>query len=463
MEHKQYLPLDLPRDCRHLMENAGAETKALLKSITDKALAEGRWGSSENIRFCVNDPEFIAYWLHKTLGPLKIAMKGSGIEEKLAPYKKTGFDLTADGFQIQQTYRLSAVGDLMFAKYLEESRNHLYKNVKELIFDADCSYGNLESTLTKSPIKGFGVDELGETPHINITLDQYNSLTKHDEQQYDILQLANNHILDCGEDGLTVTVEQLKQDKITYLGVYETEADANAPQTTTLAGIKIGWVTHTFGVNDKPFPENKPWICNQTPFHYEEEPDTSRIEKQIQDCRTAGCDLVFVALHWGMEHECYPQPVQLKFARRFAEIGADAIIGHHPHVTQPVEIFSPESFPKKSVPILYSLGNLTPAYAGPATVLSLIANLNISKGILDGESRVMITGLALTPVVFIQEKIAEKDYTTIVPLVELNKMDLDPETRSYISEINGFAEVVLGPNWQADGFSQLKKNGMTNS
>ena len=178
----------------------------------------------------------------------------------------------------------------MFAKYLEESKDRLYKNVEELIFDADHSYGNLESTLTIEPIKDFSIDEIGETPHINITLDQYNSLTKHGEQQFDVLQLANNHILDCGESGLMVTVNQLKQDNIAYLGIYETEAHAGAPQVTTLDDIKIGWVTHIFGVNDKPFPEGKRWICNQTPFHYEDDPDTSRIEKQIRDCRVAGCE-----------------------------------------------------------------------------------------------------------------------------------------------------------------------------
>jgi len=456
MEPKQYMPLDLPRDCRHLAKNIDAGTMALLDKITQKALAEGRWRSNEHMLFNVKDPEFIAYWLHKTISPLTSAIKGSGVEEVLAPYKKTWFDLTSDGFQIEKTYRLSAVGDLMFAKYLEESKDRLYQNLKELIFDADISYGNLESTLTRDPIKDFAVDEIGETPHINITLDQYYSLTKHGEQRFDVLQLANNHILDCGESGLMVTVDQLKQDKIAYLGVYETEADARAPQVTTLDGIKIGWVTHTFGVNDKPYPENKPWICNRTPFHYEDDPDTSRIEKQIQDCRAAGCDLVFVALHWGLEHECYPHPDQLKYAHRFAEIGADAIIGHHPHVPQPVEIFTPTNYPEKSVPILYSLGNLTPAYAGPATVLSLIANLNISKGELNGESKTMISGLAMTPVVFMQERDTGKDFATIVPLTDLNNMVLDDETSAYVSEINRFAEVVLGKDWKTDGFSRLR-------
>jgi poly-gamma-glutamate synthesis protein (capsule biosynthesis protein) len=61
-------------------------------------------------------------------------------------------------------------------------------------------------------------------------------------------------------------------------------------------------------------------------------------------------DFIVVQLHWGMEFEMYPRPEQLEVAHHIAELGADAIIGHHPHVLQPVEVYHGK-------PILYSLGN----------------------------------------------------------------------------------------------------------
>ena len=92
-----------------------------------------------------------------------------------------------------------------------------------------------------------------------------------------------------------VTVNQLKHPIFAYLGIYETEFHAGVTQVTTLqfCNIKIGWVTHTFGVNDKPFPlEGKRWIpATRLLFTMKMIPRaTSRIEKQIRDCRVGGCE-----------------------------------------------------------------------------------------------------------------------------------------------------------------------------
>jgi len=62
-------------------------------------------------------------------------------------------------------------------------------------------------------------------------------------------------------------------------------------------------------------------------------------------------DFVFVNLHWGVEKEQTPEPDQIAFAHRLIEDGVDVIIGHHPHVLQPVEEYM-------NGVIAYSLGNL---------------------------------------------------------------------------------------------------------
>lgn len=446
MSEKQYVPIDLPRELTHLLENFPDEAKETVARITEERLSNGRWDATEDVPFDPNDIEFIAYWLHKTRAPLRKAKQGSGIEQKLEPYRKSHFDLTPPGFVAESTQRLSAVGDLMFAKHIEESRDRLYEPVRDLIFGADCAFANLESTLTSEEPKEFGVTGKGDTPYINITPNQYDSLVKHKGRQFDIVHLANNHILDCGEEGVATTLEQLRRDNIEFAGVYETLADSRAVKTTRVGGIKIGWVAHTFSVNFKPLPENKPWICDITPFHVEPDPDTSRIERQIARAREAGCDLVVLSLHWGLEHEFYPHPDQLQWAHRFADAGADAIIGHHPHVIQFPEIYRPQGQPEKRVPILYSLGNLTPAYSAPFTVLSLVANLRIARGSLFGEPCTRITGLDLTPVVFMGAKDESGDFASIVPLDVLLRSELDSATGAYVEEIREYADFVLGPD-----------------
>ncbi|MFH2130841.1 MAG: CapA family protein, partial [bacterium] len=425
------------------MDKYPEEAKQKVAEITSNALAEGRWTTPEDYFIDPTNIEFIAYWLQKTRAPLVKGKKGYEIEQKLSPFRKPEFDLKPAGFLPGKQYRLSAVGDLMFAQHLEESKDRLFQYVEDLVFGADCAYANLESTLTSEVPKDFVPEKQGESPYINITEEQYQSLVKHRQKQFDIVQLANNHILDCAEEGFSTTINQLKQDGISFTGVYETEAASKEVTMTRVDDVTIGWVSHTYSVNDRPVPEDKPWICNITPFHNEQNPDTSRIEQQIKRAREV-CDLVILTLHWGLEHEFYPHPKQIDWAHQFAELGADAIFSHHPHVIQAVEIYKPENDKGRSVPVIYSLGNITPAYGGAATVLSLIASLGFSKGTINGKEKTVFTDLKLTPVAFMEEQEDDRVFAAVIPLAQLNRMQLDPQTREYVNEINRYADLVLG-------------------
>jgi poly-gamma-glutamate synthesis protein (capsule biosynthesis protein) len=448
MNQVKYVPIDLPRDASRIIDTMSDELKKTFHDITEKALAEDRWSEPEDMVFDPSNLEFGAYWLYKSKKPLVKALRGSGLEEYFEKSKKKSEAWTPDSFKADKVYKMSASGDLMSAKYIEESKDRLYSNVEELIFGVDYSYANLESTLSIDAPKGFSVEKQGDTPHINITKAQYDVLVKHGNRKYNALQIANNHIMDCGEKGARLTMEQLKKDDIAYLGVYESEAEANSVAYSMLDGIKIGWIAHTFSLNSSSLPEDKPWFCDVTPFHLQKDPDTTKIEKQIQNARDEGCDLVFVALHWGLEHEFYPHPDQLKWAHKFAELGADAIIGHHPHVCQPYELYQPENDPIKRIPIIYSLGNLTPLSGSSASVLSLVANLSISKGQLNGRSKTFITGIEMTPIAFMSQVENDQNFASLIPLRELNAIELDAETRAYVDEINGYADLVLSKSWR---------------
>ena len=445
---KKYLPIDLPRNMESLMDPFGDDVKKAVHKITKNALSNGRWSEPEDMLIDPSNLEFVAYWIQKTRVPIVKSRKGTGMEAHFDSFRKKEFKWNTPGFIEEKSYRFSFSGDLMFAKYIEESKNRLYDNVEDLIFGADYSYANLESTLSIDTPRQLEVDNLGDTPEINITKNQYDALVKHNQHKYDVVQLANNHIMDCGEEGAKVTMGQLNKDKIAFLGVYESEAESKEVCFTMLGDIKIGWVTHTYSLNGRPLPEGKPWMCNLTEFHGDDKPDTSRIEKQIKSARESGCDLVIVTLHWGLEFEFYPHPDQQKLAYKFAELGADAILGHHPHVCQPYEIYNPQSDSRKSVPIVYSLGNLTPAFSASATVLSLVANITVSKGYLNKVRKTMITGINITPIAFMQEEYDGNNYASLVPLSELKDYELDEDTQSYVNEINEYANLVLGDSWR---------------
>jgi poly-gamma-glutamate capsule biosynthesis protein CapA/YwtB (metallophosphatase superfamily) len=65
---------------------------------------------------------------------------------------------------------------------------------------------------------------------------------------------------------------------------------------------------------------------------------------------TKNADIVIVSFHWGIERDYYPNAVQLELGRLSIDLGADVVIGHHPHVIQGIDKY-------KGKYIVYSLGN----------------------------------------------------------------------------------------------------------
>jgi hypothetical protein len=439
----------LPGDPRSFV-SFGGEFGATIERLTREAVDAGRWRAPEDTELNPKNPASLAYWLYKSWNPIVRGMPGRGVEEHLQPFRRTQFDLMPQGFVAEREHTMSVSGDLMCTRGLDGAKDRFYEDVADLIFGADIAYANLESTLTKGAI-GPTTFTAEDTPKINLTPSQYETVVSHRGRRFDVVQLANNHILDCGEEGIRTTLARLESDGIAQVGVNATAEEAAKPRIVELHGLRIGWVAHTFSVNFKPFPEGKQWIVNMTPFHLVPDPDISTIESQIRACRVADCDLVFVALHWGLEFEFYPHPDQLKWAHRFADAGADAVIGHHPHVPQPVEIYRPAGDPARAVPILYSVGNLTTVVSHPANVVSLVARLRLSTGRLGSTRCTLITGLHLTPVALVSEGADEGSIVKLVPATTLLDQPHEHDMRRYVAEMASYADFVVGPGWRDAG------------
>lgn len=442
--YKALKPVSMPRDARAIMKFDGALGDAIA-AFCREAEADGRWERPQDIELNPRNPLSLAYWLHKSQYPITRSM--GDLETGFMQFRRSHFYLLPENFEVESSLTMSACGDLMSTPGLDGARDRLYASVSDLIFGSDIVYANLESTLSNQPV---GPTEFTaeSTPKINLTMEQYQTLVAHQGRRFDVLQLANNHILDCGEEGVRTTLSQLARDGIAQVGVNDSAAGADAGQVTEHHGLRIGWVAHTFSVNFKPFPPGKPWRVNMTPFHLHPDPDLSCIERQIAACRIAGCDLVIVGLHWGLEFEFYPHPDQLKWARRIADLGADLIIGHHPHVAQFVEIYRMPSDPSRAVPILYSLGNLSTLLSHPAMVLSLVARLSIARGRYRARREVRISGLDLTPIGLVAEHEGACEIVRLVPLVDLLRCrPLD--MADYVDEMASYADLLLDRSWRA--------------
>ena len=140
------------------------------------------------------------------------------------------------------------------------------------------------------------------------------------------LNLANNHILDGGREGLVRTIALLDHLNIKYTGA-GTKPEHCAPMVLDWNEKKVvllGYVHLNTNIKNHPIPDV---------FVNVWEPKMAR--QEIQKWRSDGYE-VWVSLHWGEDYSHCAEPSQIQIAEEIAEWGGSLIIGHHAHVVQPM-------------------------------------------------------------------------------------------------------------------------------
>lgn len=182
------------------------------------------------------------------------------------------------------------------------------------------------------------------------------------------LGLANNHVMDFGPDGLADTLAALDKAGLPHMGAGADVAQARRPFYFERNGLKVGLLALT-----STFPEEN-WAGRKKPGTAFS--DLSKVEGWVREAKKA-CDVLVVSFHGGTELATVPNEIQRAFARAAAAGGADAVIGHHPHVVHAAEIIG------KTV-VVHSVGNFLFESPTAGTEKSLIARLTLSK---DGVTR----------------------------------------------------------------------------
>jgi poly-gamma-glutamate synthesis protein (capsule biosynthesis protein) len=174
-----------------------------------------------------------------------------------------------------------------------------------------------------------------------------------------IVSFANNHVMDQGWAGFAETRDHLKEQGLVFAGSGDTAALAWQPVITEANGIKVGWLgmTRWLNGNRNPDKDDQPHV-NFFPYPGEsggaQGMDEAGVLAAVQQAR-AQCDLLVVSIHWGIEYAPAPRPEDVETAHKMLEAGASAIVGHHPHVLQPVETYQTQD--GRNTVIFYSLGN----------------------------------------------------------------------------------------------------------
>jgi poly-gamma-glutamate capsule biosynthesis protein CapA/YwtB (metallophosphatase superfamily) len=226
----------------------------------------------------------------------------------------------------------------------------LFANVADVFRQADFGFVNLETPVAPSHSRGSKPFQF-DAP-INLLQALKSSGVK-------IVSIANNHVFDQGYTGFAETQDHLREQGILFTGAGSTAETAWKPVILEKNGIKVGWLGMTRWLNGgrNPEKEGDPHVAF---FPYPGEPlgatgfDESAVLEAIKAARIQ-CDLLVISIHWGVEYATAPNAKDIDVAHDMLEAGASAVIGHHPHVLQPIETYLTHD--ERNTVIVYSLGN----------------------------------------------------------------------------------------------------------
>jgi poly-gamma-glutamate capsule biosynthesis protein CapA/YwtB (metallophosphatase superfamily) len=258
-------------------------------------------------------------------------------------------DASAQKPEVPATLSLIFIGDIMQhmpqveAAYNPASDAFNYDScfifVKPFISQADFAIANLETTFAGKPYSGY--------PAFSSPAALANSLIF---AGIDILGTANNHCCDRGKVGIEHTISVLDSLGIRHMGTYANPQTRSktCPLILRHNGISVALLNYTYGTNSNPVYE--PNVVNFI--------DTALIRRDLHAARDSMPDKIILFMHWGIEYERQPNDYQKEIASFCLKNGADIIIGSHPHVLQPMEIFTiGDSLNRREVMIAWSLGN----------------------------------------------------------------------------------------------------------
>lgn len=263
-----------------------------------------------------------------------------------------------------QTYTASILtgGDIVLHSPFYDSTTYLteegtydfspvFTYMKDTYKAADLTVLDLEAAITEDYFSGYPLFRTPET--ILPTLS---------ENGVDMVLFANNHIYDAGDSGLKSTISALEKYSMPYMGIKK-DKEASAYSIQDINGIKVGMFDYTYetgtidqkAINGIEVTDESSDLINS--FNYDDL-DTfyDTISSGIQEMKKDGAEYLIAYIHWGTEYQTEESTYQQEMAQKLCDLGIDALIASHPHVIQPIDLFTSSTGDHKMI-CCYSLGN----------------------------------------------------------------------------------------------------------
>ncbi|MHB1330516.1 MAG: CapA family protein [Minisyncoccota bacterium] len=236
----------------------------------------------------------------------------------------TGGISTGYPSESQEIVEILFVGDIMLDRTVRtaierDGFDYLFADIKNIFEGVDLAVGNLEGTITENA-------SVSQSDHdiLRFTFATSTAFSLK-ELGFTHVSLANNHALDFGEFGLEDTEHYLSLAGVDFFG--SPHNDGKLMSSASVKGREICLLGY------------------HQLFNSSISPVISEINSSV-----GVCDYIVVFAHWGDEYNTDPNESQVKIGHAFVDAGTDLVIGSHPHVVQPIEIY-------KGRAIFYSLGN----------------------------------------------------------------------------------------------------------
>ncbi len=259
--------------------------------------------------------------------------------------------------------------------------SYSFEDIKKYFDNADVAIGVLETNFAGRDIGYTNYPLFNSPEHLATDLK---------ELGFDILGTANNHCLDKGFSGMVSTLEELDKAGIDHMGTYATEEDSKEYLIKDVKGIKMAFLTYTYGTNGIPIPTGKEFSVNIT--------DKEKILADLENVKKENVDVICVNMHWGDEYSLKPNSNQKDLADFLFENGVDLILGSHTHCLEPMEkrTITMEDGTTKDGFIIYSLGNFMSGQKHENSRQSVILDIQLTK---NGETnKISVDSVTYTPI-----------------------------------------------------------------
>lgn len=266
------------------------------------------------------------------------------------------------------------LGDITcFEKQFEQAKNgktydfaYEFEVVHNIFSQADLVVGNLETMIF--PHAPYRTEKYvaEQNFHCNAPIEFLYAIKK---AGIDVLTNANNHDLDTGAVGIGETIDNIERFGFIQTGTFK--SDKKRYEIINVEGFKIAIIAFAMTHNNKK--EN---LTSEGVNFLLNDYSKDKAKQIITRARNDGAEVIFICIHWGKEHNLTQSSAQEKIAKELAYLGADCIIGSHPHVLQPFMKLEREN---KTVPVFYSMGNFVSHNVKNVKSRSIIACITLER------------------------------------------------------------------------------------